>query len=155
MKTEEIINMVNLFFDGELEKRNEPVLFGLLSENEEARDYFKSLNKIEAALDSSMEKFPDDLEKKILYAVANKSERFPLRFTFRNPFAVFSYAFALALIIISVFLYGESRSYSARLETVSNQMINQSREIQMLINSLPAAEVDTKIENPVIVKANL
>lgn len=155
MKTEELINMVNMFFDGELEKRSEPVLFGLLADNEEAREYFKNLNKISAAMDNSITEFPDDLEERILYSALKKTEKQYFRFGFRNTFVFASYALAVLLIFISIFFYGEAKSYSAKLETVSVQMAKQNREIQMLINSLPAAEVDTKLDNAVIVKANL
>ena len=41
MNDDKLIEMINLYFDGELEKSREPQLFSQLSANDEAREYFK------------------------------------------------------------------------------------------------------------------
>lgn len=155
MKTEELQNMINLYFDGELEKNREPLLFSTLSFDEEAREYFKSMNKIKAVLENSMEEFPAVLEERILRSVADKKSVQPFAITGKNVFAFASYAFGVILIFISLFFYSETRDYRRQLETVSGQIIQQNKEIQLLMNGLPASEINTSLENEIIIKANL
>ena len=46
MSTNEIIAMIDLYFDGELEKGKEPIMFTMLSQDLEGREYFKKLNAL-------------------------------------------------------------------------------------------------------------
>ena len=58
MNTEEIKKTIQLYFDGELEKNEEPLLFTSLSQDEEARDYFKSMNLLKNAVDETEGRIP-------------------------------------------------------------------------------------------------
>ncbi len=147
--------MINLYFDGELEKGKEPMLFSLLSQNEDARNYFKQMNALKTNIPFTMEEVPFDLEKKILYAAAEKNSKNIFTFARTNMFAFASYAATVVLLVLTIFLFIQSREYKSTIQTVSEQMENQKEEIQLLINSLPAAEVTSKYENATVIKANL
>ena len=151
----EVENLINLYFDGELEKGNEPILFTLLSQDEEARSYFKRANALKNNIAYSMDEVPFNLEKKILYTVADKNSKQSFQINKINLFAFASFAVAVIFIVISIFLFIQTGDYKSTLQTVSKQIESQKEEIQLLINSLPAAEVTTKFENPVTVKASL
>ena len=63
MDDEKILEMINKYFDGELEKGEEMLLFTRLSSSDEGRKYFKQLNRIRSAVDDSIEEFPEELEE--------------------------------------------------------------------------------------------
>ena len=69
MTTDEIKNLVQLYFDNELEKDKEPFLFSILSGNYEAREYFKQLSLIKKIVDNSIEQFPQELEERIFNSI--------------------------------------------------------------------------------------
>jgi len=69
MNTEELKNMIQLYFDGELEKNKEPLLFTALSQDAEARDYFKSMDLLRNTVKETEEEFPQELEKRIFYSL--------------------------------------------------------------------------------------
>ncbi len=70
-------------------------------------------------------------------------------------FSFASYAITVILFIVTIFLFIQSRDYKNTIELVSKQIENRNQEIQLLLNSLPAAEVTTTYENPIVVKAKL
>lgn len=151
----ETINLINLYFDGELEKGKEPVLFTLLSQDEEARNLFKQMNALKTNIPFTMEEVPYNLEKKILYGVAEKNSKPVFIFNRNSIFSFASYAITVVLFIVTIFLFIQSRDYKNTIELVSKQIENRNQEIQLLLNSLPAAEVTTTYENPIVVKAKL
>jgi hypothetical protein len=154
MKTEQIYMMIDEFFDGELEKNKEPILFTHLSLNDECRDYFKSLNKIKSTLTETIEDFPQELEERILYSAANTEKKlFNFNLSGNLP-AFFSYAIATVLLIASIFLYSQSLSYQEKMESKIQQVNQQDQLINLLINSLPEARVEGQIENQIVIKAN-
>ena len=151
----DVENMVELYFDGELEKGKEAMLFTLLSQDEDARTYFKQLNAFKTNIPFTMDELPYTLEKKILYTVAEKNTRQLFPFGKTNILSFASYALTIIFFVVSIFLFMQTNNYKGTLHEVSQQLENQKQEIQLLINSLPATEVTTKYENPVVVKANL
>lgn len=151
----EIGNLIDLYFDGELEKRKEPVLFTLLSQDEDARNYFKQMNALKTNIPFTMEEVPYNLERKILYTVAEKNTKPIFNFGRSRVFSFASYAVTAVLLVLTILLFVQSNNYKETIQTVSKQIENQKEEIELLINSLPAAEVTTKYENPILIKANL
>ena len=91
MNKSELQLMINQYLDGELEKSKEPLLFTHLSNDEESRDYFKELSSIKAALQDSVEDFPDYLEERILYSLEKPTENNFSSFFNKNLFSVISY----------------------------------------------------------------
>ncbi len=72
MSENKLLEMINLYFDGELEKSKEVNLFTLLASDQTARDYFKQLSVIRNAVDNDTEDFPAELEERILRSVGSK-----------------------------------------------------------------------------------
>ena len=56
MSENKLLEMINLYFDGELEKSKEVNLFTLLA-SDQTRDYFKQLSVIRNAVDNSARRF--------------------------------------------------------------------------------------------------
>ncbi len=155
MKTEEVENMINEFFDGELNKAKEPTLFNLLSTDKEAREYFKQLNNMKNIVKETVEEFPVELEERIFRSIDRSTQKETRTFWGRNKIAIFAYSFAVVLSFISLVFYNQTRDYREMYESTKQQVNMQNKTIHLLMNSLPAVEVDYKIPNPVIVKANL
>ncbi len=146
--------MINKYFDGELEKSREPELFAALSSNEDARGYFKQLNRIREVVNESEEDFPDELEQRIFYSLSEKETNRKM-FSFKDHFfPALSYAAAAVLLILSLFLFTELNSYRSQAEMASERLNAQSQTINLLLNSLPAVQVRTAQEHKVVVRSN-
>lgn len=148
MSENKILEMINLYFDGELEKSKEVNLFTLLASDQSARDYFKQLSLIRNAVDNDAEDFPAELEERILRSVGSKAS------DKTRIFSAISYAAALILLFLSGYLFFKVSNYQERVDNLSQQMIIQSKTIQMLYNSLPGVEVRATFDNEIIIKPN-
>ena len=73
MQENKLIAMINLYFDGELEKGEEVNLFSLLASDQSGRDHFKQLSLIRNVVDSSTEELPAELEERILRSVGSQN----------------------------------------------------------------------------------
>ena len=155
MTSEDYKYMINKYFDGELDKSKEGVLFTFLAQDEECREYFKSMNLIKSSVEQTNEEFPNELEERILYSVENIAEKRNPFFLSKNLFAVVTYSFAVILIVLSIIFYNESRDYKEKFETTIRQVNQQNQMIQLLLNNLPVATVTTSYENEVIVTPKL
>jgi hypothetical protein len=141
MSENKLLEMINLYFDGELEKSKEVNLFTLLASDQTARDYFKQLSIIRNAVDSSALDFPAELEERILRSVGSKVAAKTGIFSSIKIFSAVSYAAALILLFLSGYLFLKVSNYQERVDNLSQQMIIQSKTIQLLYNSLPVIEV--------------
>ena len=155
MDDEKTLEMVNKYFDGELQKGEEMLLFTRLSSSDEGRKYFKQLNRIRSAVDDSIEEFPEELEEDILRSISKASAKKSGFFTTHTIVTSISYAVALILIIISGYLLSEVKGYQDKVEKLSGRMIKQSQTIEMLYNSLPEIQVKASSNNEIIVKPKI
>ena len=155
MGNSNLFEMINLYFDGELEKSKEANLFSLLASDQSARDYFKQLSLIRNAVDNSAEDFPSELEERILRSVGSKAATKSGVFSKIKIFSAISYAAALILLFLSGYLFFKISNYQKRVENLSQQMMIQSKTIQMLYNSLPGIEVCASFDSEIIVKPNI
>ena len=155
MQENKIISMINLYFDGELNKGEEVNLFSLLASDQSARNYFKQLSVIRNAVDNSAEDFPLELEERILRSVGSKTSTESGFFSKIKISSAISYAAALILLFLSGYLFFKISNYQKRVENLSQQMMIQSKTIQMLYNSLPGIEVCASFDSEIIVKPNI
>jgi len=155
MSENKILEMINLYFDGELEKSKEVNLFSLLASDQSARDYFKQLSLIRNAVDNDAEDFPTEFEERILRSVGSKASKKTGIFSKVKIFSAISYAAALILLFLSGYLFFKVSTYQERVDNLSEQMMMQTKTIQMLYNSLPTTEVTAEFSNKVIVKSNI
>ena len=155
MQENKLISMINLYFDGELNKGEEVNLFSLLASDQSARNYFKQLSVIRNAVDNSAEDFPLELEERILRSVGSKTSTESGFFSKIKISSAISYAAALILLFLSGYLFFKISNYQERVENLSQQMMIQSKTIQMLYNSLPGIEVCASFDSEIIVKPNI
>lgn len=155
MNNGKTIELINLYFDGELEKSEEVNLFTLLATDKNARDYFKQLSVIRSAVDNDLEEVPTELEERILRSVGSKAAAKTGIFSNIKIFSAISYAAAVILLFLSGYLFFKVSNYQERVDNLSQQMIYQSKTIQMLYNSLPGVEVRSTIDDAIIIKPNI
>ena len=155
MKDEKLIEMINLYFDDELDKGEEINLFSLLASDQSGRDYFKQLSLIRNAVDCSTEELPAELEERILRSIGSRSTGKSRFFSNIKMFSAITYAAAIILLFLSGYLFLKVSSYQERVENLSQQMMIQSKTIQMLYNSLPGIEVRATFDNEIIIKPNI
>lgn len=154
MSNNKTIEMINLYFDGELAKSEEASLFSLLASDQTARDYFKQISVIRNAVDNDTEDFPAELEERILRSVGSKAVARTGMFSNIKIFSAIAYAAALILLFLSGYLFFKVSNYQERVDNLSQQMIIQSKTIQMLYNSLPGVEVRATFDNEIVIKPN-
>ena len=138
MESDELFEMIDEFFDGELDKSKEPVLFLSLSTNEAARNYFRGNHLLKSVANEMQEEFPHELERKILLKTISfdKKSLFGQRL---KP--LFVYASIMIFFFVGLFFYFEANTYKNDLAKINNKLENQDRTIESIINSLPSAEI--------------
>jgi hypothetical protein len=151
MKTEKIKEIINQYFDQELSKSEEVILFTQLSKDMEARDYFKQMNSLRNILDSSMEEYPEKLDERIYSGISSRKEITILAMNRSRIYSAVSYALAVILLAVSIFFYNQSLKSEERIEIAYEQLKHQNKMIQALFNTLPQAEVNAEFANEIIV----
>jgi len=141
MNRKELETMIDLYFDGELEKGKEPILFTLLAQDIEGREYFKKLNALKSSLTDTMEEFPSKLDEKILRSVGKLNERQTTTFINRKVFNAVTYAFTAILLILTIFFYSRSEDYKTQFADLTREVKQQNEKLELLMNALPTVEV--------------
>ncbi|NCQ19436.1 MAG: hypothetical protein COW85_14880 [Ignavibacteria bacterium CG22_combo_CG10-13_8_21_14_all_37_15] len=141
MNRKEIETMIDLYFDGELEKGREPILFTLLSQDIEGRAYFKKLNALKSGVVDTIKIFPDKLDEKILRSIGKLNERQTTAFINRKVFNAVTYAFTTILLILTIFFYSRSEDYKTQFADLTREVKQQNEKLELLMNALPTVEV--------------
>jgi len=151
MESNDLLKSIDEYLDGALEKSKEPGLFISLSNNENARNYFKQRHLLKSVAGEMEEEFPEELEKRILSrTILNGKNKF---FTQRMKLVI-SYAAIIVLFCVSLFFYSQVNAYKEDINQVHLDIQKQNRTIQILLNSLPTTEINGKSSNLVIIKSN-
>jgi len=153
MSDEKIKDIINRYFDNELDKSEEVFMFTQLSQLESAREYFKQMNVLSENIKNTFEEFPIGLEERILnktFAEAGKNKKFQFNFQ-----SLFGYAFSVVLLIISLFVYTQSIEYKKDIEMNVHQINQQSKMLEMMFNALPQTEIRAKFENEVVIRPTI
>jgi hypothetical protein len=137
----ELNQMIDMYFDGELDKRSEPVLFSLLSQNPDAREYFKKMNLIKNELGNIIEEFPLELDRKILLTVGAHNQKHKSIFALRNYIVPVTYIVSALLLALSFFFYSKSEEYKVRLIDLTREVNQKDENIYTIMNILREVEV--------------
>ena len=156
MTNDEIKNMVEYYFDGELDKSKEPVLFSALSADIEAREYFKKLHALRSIVAESIKPFPVHLEENILTSIKTPEHRFYKNLNFRSKIShILSIAAAAILFIVCSLLFLDVKDYKSKIATINEQVKEQQETIDVIRNSsYPAVVISPENKNEIIVRAN-
>jgi hypothetical protein len=141
MNNEDLIKLIDLYFDNELEKGKEALLFTSLGSNEEAREHFKKMNSLNATVAATMQEFPQALEEKILGGISKQSQTIERSFTSHKVFTAIAYSFSIVLLALSIFFYSKSEEYKVQFVDLTREVSEQNQKINMLINALPQVDV--------------
>ena len=141
METKEIKFMVDSYFDGELEKGNEPVLFSLLSSDTEAREYFKKLNLLKTSIVNSVEEFPQQLDERILRSIESSNQKFVQINIYKNIFKAVAYSVTIILLILTIFFYSKSEEYKVQFNDLTREVKKQNDKLELIMNALPPVDV--------------
>ena len=151
MELNDLLKSIDEYLDGDLKKNKETGLFISLSNNEDARNYFRQRNLLKSVVSEMHEDLPEEIEKKILSeTILNGKNRF---FTQKMKLVI-SYATVIVLFCVSLFFYSQARVYKEDIKQVHLDIQKQNRTIEMLLNSLPTTEINGKFSNAVIIKSN-
>ena len=151
MSTENIKEIINQYFDNELTKSEEVILFTQLSQDENAREYFKEMNLLKTVVDESLEEYPQKLDDKIYAKLKTETNIIAPNKSYKSVYNVVGLALGLILLVLTLFFYNETLQYKNKLELTYQQVYHQNQMIQVLFNTLPQAEVRGTLENTIIV----
>lgn len=140
MHKDELLRLTDAYFNGELHKEEEQLLFSALSLNEAGREYFRESFLLKSALHASEEPVPEHLDAAIL-AAATRSSGFHVLREFASPRLIPLYAAVLCIFIFSFFLYARMENYRADVDNAMHVIRTQQNTIELLINGLPAIQV--------------
>jgi hypothetical protein len=155
MSTGKIKEIINQYFDNELTKAEEVILFTQLSQNEEARNYFKEMNLLNSVMEETQNEYPSKLDERIFSKFTNEEQIIIPQKNTNRIFQYITYTFAIVLIFLSIFFYNESIQYKNKLELTYQQVNQQNQMIQVLFNSLPQAEIRSKVDNEIVVTSKM
>lgn len=141
MSTSEIIQMIDQYFDDELKKGSEPIMFTLLAQDAEAREYFKKLNALKSGMINTMEEFPSALDEKILRTVGNMNVNQTPFFINKKTFSVITYSVSVLLLILTIFFYSKSEEYKVQFTELTREVKKQNDRLELIINALPQVDV--------------
>ena len=141
MNTNEIISMIDLYFDRELEKGKEPVMFTVLAQDLEAREHFKKMNMLKNVISTSAEQFPSPLDEKILHSIGNLNEKQTAFFINKKVFSAISYSVTIILLILTIFFYSKSEEYKVQFFDLTREVKKQNDKLELLMNALPQVDV--------------
>lgn len=148
--TEQLTDIIEKYFDNELDKHGEAALFSQLSANEEAREQFKGMLLIRNIIEGDKEVFPQRLDEQILKSlpvtpVQTNSAHFLL--SGRTPLNYLGYGLSAILIIIMVMIYSEVQDYRSKVSRLDERLKEQNQTIEMLYNSLPPITIRPTMNN--------
>lgn len=152
---EQTKNTIEQYFDKELHKSMEPQLFELLAIDEKARDYFKIIYELKNSSEDTIEEFPHQLDRKILNTLYEKTAK--QKYTLPNfRFStLLAYSFALVMFIVSILFYYDLRTYQHQLDQSIEQINYKQKEVELLLNSIPAIQIEAINLKHTATKANL
>lgn len=141
MNANELKTMVDLYFDNELEKSKEPVMFIELSQNIEVREYFKQMNTLKSGISATVQDFPSSLDEKILKTIGSLNEKRVPFFWNKKIFAVVSVSVTVILLALTIFFYTKSEEYKVQFVDLTREVRQQNDKLELLMNALPQVEV--------------
>jgi predicted anti-sigma-YlaC factor YlaD len=153
MECDKYKELLQAYHDNELEKGRETFLFTHLSECEDCRSYFKTINLISSNIQK--EEFPLKLEERILNSIKENAGKRENRFFKRIVVPAVAYSAAVIFIVLSLFLYNGLKDSQNELNSLNRQVRSQARTIELLFNCLPPTVVESSYNNEVIIKANM
>lgn len=150
---DEIYLLIDSYIDGELNRKEEDILFEQLALNSDARDYFRRVNLIRNQTKSFTEEFPSSLEK-IIVSKVRRHTSFMHSYGSRITGYIVA-GISVMLLIISLFLLSEISGYRDEINSAVSQMNKQNEIIEALYNSLPPTVIRATYSNEIIVKPNI
>ncbi len=146
--SEQITEIIEKYFDNELDKQGEAALFSMLSANDSAREQFKSMLLIRNTIDADKAQFPAQLDERILTSLREPVTGLSRSFLNRHaPLQYLGYGLSVVLVLITLFIYSEVQDYRQRVTRMDERLRAQNRTIEMLYNSLPTVTIQPAIDN--------
>jgi hypothetical protein len=141
MKTEKLIELIDLYFDSELKQGQEVILFTSLGADSQAREYFKKMNSLHSVISESLEEFPQTLDHKILNKLEQFDNKTSTAFLSQKVFTSITLLFSIILLAVSIFFFSKSEEYKVQLVDLTREVSMQNEKIFSIMNTLPEVEV--------------
>lgn len=150
MENKDLHSMIELYFDRELSKERESILFISLSENEDARNYFKKCHLLKSVTENMNEDFPRQLEEKIFQKIFTKERQSIFK---KKISPLIAYPVILILFFLSAFFYSQVNNYRSDINKIHNDLQQQKEIIQSILNPMPATEIKGIYNDEIVIKA--
>ena len=143
---------INMYFDRELSKEEEMLMFSSLAADDEAREYFKSLHILKETIAQTKIEFPFELEDSIFHSITKKRSE-AQHTSIKNYPAAFAMMTIIFLVVVSIFYFNKTSEYKKELNTSIQQIKMQNETIKLLLNNMPETEVKANYKNEIIVNS--
>ncbi len=152
MKPVNIKMLIDEYLDGEIDKAAEKELFDSLATNEDLRQYFRNILTLKNSLKLTAEQVPVSVDKNILNLVKPKTELKKVEhFNYKFAFAL---GFSACLLLISLYLFNKNMEINSEITQAVNRINEQDRKMEMIINSIPYAEIKPVYYKEIIIQSN-
>ncbi|HEX2866053.1 MAG TPA: zf-HC2 domain-containing protein [Ignavibacteriales bacterium] len=155
MKCEEIQELISQFSDGSLETEKEAFIFAHMSVCPGCRTFLKSINTLSFSAQREEFYFPPELDKKVISKTEKrKAKKHVNILTMKYP-AYVSFSFGAVVILLLFLLFKSTTEYRQELHEAMENMQQQNKQIQTILNSYPEIQVRPKQVNEIFVNRKL
>jgi hypothetical protein len=116
-------------------------MFTMLSEDDEAREYFKELSMLRGGLITTKDEYPYELDKRILRSVSGIDKKQRHFFANLKYFSAAAYVATVVLLILTIFFYTRSEEYKVQFADLTREVKKQNDKLELLMNALPRVDV--------------
>jgi low affinity Fe/Cu permease len=146
--SEKIDEIIEKYFDNELDKQGEAGLFSMLSANESARTQFKAMLLLRNTIENDRVEFPAKLDEQILTSLRPKTGAMPQMALWKwPPLYYLGYGLSAVFIVITFLIYTEVQDYRQKVSRLDERLKEQNQTIEMLYNSLPPITIRPTMNN--------
>lgn len=146
---------IQQFYDGELIKTEEPLVFTHLSECPECREFFKTLNTLSQSIQMEVNSYIPNLDEKIFNKIRHSDTIEKSWFLFKRYPAAVLYVLVIVVIFLMLFIIDSEREYKHEMRLALRQIKYQNEKIDLLMNTMPEVHVNSKFGSQVIEPANI
>ena len=152
MKPVNIKILINEYLDGEINKNDEKELFNSLADNEDLRQFFRNMVTLKKSIKLSEEQVSLSVDRHILNNIKPKSEVKKVdHFNYKFGFAL---GFSACLLIISIYLFNRNLEINSQITQAVNKINEQDKKMELILNSIPSAEIKPVYYKEVIIQSN-
>lgn len=151
MYEELIFELINRYYENETNTEEENYLFSVLSNNDEAKKYFKGFLFLQNSKELVENEVPYELDEKIKKNIDKSPPIKSYSNSLNSKRTYITATLSVVLLFLTILFYTEKENFKDEFINASKSNAKQERIIEALYQSLPSAVVESKENYEVIV----